>query len=117
MMKQFLTDISNMVEIDTQGRPTLVFYKKNTFEAVGQLVMEADNHEGRFGCYLATLSSRERPPLAIDSVEHAKQIITALEIAIQEGWLFTEAQIEKYKGKATDTRRTLKQKHIYATRD
>ena len=109
-MKQFLIDISNKAASNTQGRPTIVFYKDNTWDAACQLEMGSYHHEGHFGCYLSTLSSREKGPLAVDTVEHARQIITALELAIQEGWFFTEAQIAKYKDRATDTRGTLKRK-------
>lgn len=109
-MKQFIIDISKKAAPNTQGKPTIVFYKENSWDAACQLEMGSDHHEMHFGCYLNTLAGKDKGPLAVDTVEHAEQIIEALQLAIQEGWFFTEAQIKKYKTSATDTRGTLKEK-------
>lgn len=105
--QQLIIDITNKVAPNTQGKPTIVFYKENTWDAACQLERGPNHHELNFGCYLNTLSAKEKGPLTVDTVEHAEKIIEALQLAIQEGWFFTEAQIKKYKTSATDTRGSL----------
>lgn len=103
-MKQFIIDISTAPHPNTQGNPTIVFYKKNSWKAACQLERSSNNAEQDFGCYLRTLSNPNRPVLSVDSVEHAKALIAALELAISEKWLFTEKEISLYNTSVTDTR-------------
>ncbi|WP_025915491.1 hypothetical protein [Herminiimonas sp. CN] len=107
-MKQFVINISETPADNTSGQPVIQFYKGNSWEAAGQLEQGCDHHENHFGCYLKTLAGKNH--LAVDTVEHAEKIIEALQLAIQEGWLFTQTQIEKHKDRSTDTRGTLKRR-------
>jgi len=103
-MKQFIIDISTAPLPNTQGNPTIIFYKKDSWKAACQLERSSNNAELDFGCYLRTLSNPERPALSVDSVEHAKALIAALELAISEKWFFTEKEINLYATSVTNTR-------------
>lgn len=108
-MSQPIIDISGKPMPNTFGKPVIVFYKENSWAAACQLEQGPDRHEGHFGCYLKTTCDSSKN-LAIDTVEHAEKIIEALRLAIQEGWLFTESQMKKYRNSATDTRASINEK-------
>lgn len=105
--RQILIDITSNKTKNTNGNPTIVFFRENSYDAANILVRGSDNHEGHFGCYLKTLSSDEGKVLEIMTVEHACALMEALQIAIDENWLFTASQIKEGKTSATTTRRKL----------
>ena len=107
-MKQFVIDISDEPAPGTNGRSLIKFWKKNSWDAACHIEQGSDHHENHFGCYIGSTQGKDR--LSIDTVEHAEKLIGALELAIQENWLFTEAQIKQHKTKSTDTRGSLRRK-------
>ena len=81
---------------------------KNSWNSAGLIREGSDNHENHFGCVIT--DSGDRHGIIIESVEHARAIIEALEKSITSEMLFTEEQIKRYNTKVTDTRKTLKDK-------
>ena len=109
-MKQLIIDISETPSPNTQRNSTIIFYRKNYWKAAAKLERGSDDAELDFCCYLSTLGHPNNPVLSIESVEHAKQLIAALELAIKEKWLFTEHEISRYNTSATDTRADIVEK-------
>ena len=109
-MKQIIIDISETPFPNTQRNSTIVFYRKNPWRAASKLEKGPDDAELDFCCYLSTLGHPNNHVLYIESVEHAKQLIAALELAIKEKWLFTEREISHYNTSVTNTRADIVEK-------
>lgn len=60
------------------------------------------NHEGHFGLVIKDVYNTGGH-IQIENIEHAKQLIAALETAVDFGWLLSEAEIESYAVKGTTT--------------
>ena len=71
-----------------------------------QVLKRSRRHEGNYGM---TLRNRHASghALYIETKEHAENMIKALTEAIARGWLFSEADIDKYRERVTDTTETL----------
>lgn len=89
-------------------REHIVINDWKSWESADVLEIGPDYHELHFGCYLKPHEGSRC--ISIDTVEHARKVIKALEEAISRGWLFTEEEIHKYHDRATDTRNTLLEK-------
>lgn len=105
-MKQLIIDISEQ-PTNMAGLSAIVFHKTNTWTSACQLVIGSDHYESDFGCCLTSLSGKDG--LTIETVEHGRQIIAAIELAIENGWLFTKAEVAM-STRVTDTRADLRKK-------
>lgn len=80
------------------NNPIILVYKDNSYSAVGIIERQADNHEKHFGVNLKSINGNNL--LTVDTVEHAEKLIEALQLAINEGWLFNEKTIKLHCTKA-----------------
>lgn len=69
--------------------------------------------EGNYGAWIGTMqNSREA---LVETRDHAEKLIEALQLAIKEGWLFTEGEIDELRVRCTDTRANLEQRRAWAS--
>lgn len=100
--------------VPTTGPRTIVFAKTGmglqaySEHSCASIIEEhPDTHQGHFGCDIKGLGTAR---ISVASVEHARLLIKALEFAIDNDFLFTEAQLKKHVTSCLDTRRSIKEK-------
>ena len=100
--------------VPTNSPRTIVFSKTgmglrgySEYGCASKIEEHPDNHQGHFGCDIKGLGNDR---ISVSSVEHARLLIKALEFAIVNDFLFTEAQLAKHLTSALDTRRSIKEK-------
>lgn len=90
-----------------EHQPEIIFYNYHaahqSHSNARKLVRSPLRHEGHFGLSIVNGSSGSSARIYVETVEHAKKLIEALQVAIAEGWLFTEEEIDKYSTRVTDT--------------
>ena len=79
----------------------IAFYDKNKWNAAN-LLQTHSHWEGHFGVTLKSFNGNNS--VEIDTVEHAKLLIAALETACTDGTLLTEAQLDEFHTHASDSR-------------
>ena len=102
--------ITNIIKGYNKSNPEILFFTyfsaTHSHSNAQYLERNALRHEGHFGLTIKNTHDKSKY-LQIENVEHAKQLIVALETAIDFGWLFTEDEIRRYAVKCTTTLKDL----------